>query len=72
MSFIMHMDEQILLLFEGAMEVHCNRKKEQKMPFRCFKKIIELNLNSFLTMKRKSHEESIAYGSPCAVGCDGC
>jgi hypothetical protein len=44
----MHMDEQILLLFEGAMEVHCNRKKEQKMPFRCFKKIIELNLNSFL------------------------
>ena len=47
MSFIMHMDEQILLLFEGAMGVHCDRKKKQKMPFRCFKKIIVLYLNSF-------------------------
>jgi hypothetical protein len=47
MSFIMHMDEQILLLFEGAMWYHCNRKKKLKMPFRCFKKIIELILNSF-------------------------
>ena len=44
----MHMDEQLLLLFEGAMGFHCNRKKKRKMPFRCFKKIIELSLNSFL------------------------
>ena len=30
MSFIMHKDEQLLFLFEGAMGFHCNRKKEAK------------------------------------------
>ena len=30
MIFIMQIDEQILLLFEGAMGLHCNRKKEKK------------------------------------------
>ena len=44
----MQIDEQILLLFEGAMGFHCDRKKEKKMPYMCFKKNIELNLNSFL------------------------
>ena len=48
MYFIMQIDEQILLLFEGAMGFHCNRKKEKKMSYMCFKKNIELNLNSFL------------------------
>lgn len=47
MNFIMQIDEQILLLFEGAMGFHCNRKKEEKMPYICFKKNIELNFNSF-------------------------
>ena len=48
MNFIMQIDEQILLLFEGAMGFHCKREKEKKMPYMCFKKNIELNLNSFL------------------------
>ena len=43
MNFIMQIDEQISLLFEGAMGFHCNRKKEKKMPYMCFKKNIELN-----------------------------
>ena len=49
MSFVMQIDEQILLLFEGAMGFHCNREKKKKMPYMCFKKNIELNLNSFST-----------------------
>ena len=47
MNFIMHKSEQIFLLFDGAMGFHCNGKKKGKMPFLCFKKNIELNLNSF-------------------------
>ncbi len=49
----MQIDEEILLLFEGAMGFHCNRKKEEKMPYICFKKIIELNLNSFSVRQRR-------------------
>ena len=48
MKFIMDMNEQVFLLFDCAMGFHCNREKKEKMPFRCFKKIIELNSNSFL------------------------
>ncbi len=49
----MQIDEEILLLFEGAMGFHCNRKKEEKMPYICFKKNIELNLNSFSVRRRR-------------------
>ena len=48
MNFIMDMDEQIFRLSEGAMGFHCNWGKVGNMPFRFFKKNIELNLNSFL------------------------
>ena len=47
MDFIMDINEQILPVFEGAMGVHCDREKREKMPFRFFKKNIELILNSF-------------------------
>ena len=43
MEFLMDINEQIFLVFEGAMGFHCNRKKEKKMPYMCFQKIIELN-----------------------------
>ncbi len=33
MDFVMQQGEQIFILFEGAMEIHCDRKKEGKMPF---------------------------------------
>ena len=56
MNFIMQIDEQILLLFEGAMGFHCDRKKEKKMPYMCFKKNIELNLNSFLVFSPFHHQ----------------
>ena len=48
MNFVMQIDEQILLLFEGAMGFHCNRKKKKKMPYMCFKKNIELNFKQLL------------------------
>lgn len=47
MIFLMGINEQIFLVFEGAMGVHCNRKKKGKMPFLFFKKGIQLNLNGF-------------------------
>ena len=53
MNFIMQIDEQILLLFEGATGFHCKRKKEKKMPYICFEKNIKLNLNSFLVFTLK-------------------
>ena len=53
MNFIMQIDEQILLLFEGAMGFHCKRKKEKKMTYICFEKNIKLNLNSFLVFTLK-------------------
>ena len=43
----MDINEQIFLVFEGAMGFHCNRKKKGKMPFRFFKKNFGLILNSF-------------------------
>ena len=43
MNFIMDMDEQIFRLVEGAMGVHCNWEKVENMPFKFFKKNIELN-----------------------------
>ena len=55
MNFIMHKSEQIFLLFDGAMGFHCNGKKKGKMPFLCFKKNIELNLNSFLLSVKLSN-----------------
>ena len=64
MSFVMQIDEQILLLFEGAMGFHCNREKKKKMPYMCFKKNIELNLNSFSTPS-----ESDPYPQPLRVHC---
>ena len=60
MNFIMQIDEQILLIFEGAMGFHSNRKKEKKMPYMCFKKNIELDLNSFLTPKGMFYCAAIA------------
>ena len=60
----MQIDEQILLLFEGAMGFHCNREKKKKMPYMCFKKNIELNLNSFSTPS-----ESDPYPQPLRVRC---
>lgn len=44
----MSINEQIFLVFEGAMGVHRDRKKKEKMPFRLFKKTIGLILNCFL------------------------
>jgi len=41
MEFLMNINEQVFLVFEGAMGVHCNRKKKEKMPFRFFKKNIQ-------------------------------
>ena len=64
MSFVMQIDEQILLLFEGAMGFHCNREKKKKMPYMCFKKNIELNLNSFSTPSG-----SDPYPQPLRVHC---
>ena len=60
----MQIDEQILLLFEGAMGFHCNREKKKKMPYMCFKKNIELNLNSFSTPSG-----SYPYPQPLRVHC---
>ena len=60
----MQIDEQILLLFEGAMGFHCNREKTKKMPYMCFTKNIELNLNSFSTPS-----ESDPYPQPLSVRC---
>ncbi|MBQ9417188.1 MAG: hypothetical protein IJU19_01260, partial [Bacteroidales bacterium] len=56
--FIMHKSEQIFLLFDGAMGFHCNGKKKGKMPFLCFKKNIELNLNSFLIFCVTLHHQT--------------
>ena len=33
MEFVIQQSEQIFLLFEGAMGVHCDREKEGKIPF---------------------------------------
>ncbi len=40
MNFVMQTDERISLLFGGATGDHCNPKKEEKMPYMCFKKVI--------------------------------
>ena len=53
MDFIMDISEQVFLLSDGAMGFHCNGEKEKKMPFMCFKKNIELNLNNFLLFLKK-------------------
>ena len=57
MDFIMHNNEQIFLLFDGAMGFHCNGKKKGKMLLLCFNKNIELNLNSFLSGELKVERE---------------
>ena len=48
----MDINEQIFLVFEGAMGFHCNRKKKEKMPFRFFKKNFGLILNSFFIFSK--------------------
>ena len=40
MNFVMQTDERIPLLFGGATGDHRNPKKEEKMPYMCFKKVI--------------------------------
>lgn len=40
MNFVMQTDERIPLLFGGATVGHCSLKKEEKMPYMCFKKVI--------------------------------
>ena len=46
------------------MGFHCNREKKKKMPYMCFKKNIELNLNSFSTPSG-----SDPYPQPLRVHC---
>ena len=55
MNFVMQTDERIPLLFEGATGDHCNPKKEEKMPYMCFKKVIELNLINIKTPSRQKY-----------------
>ena len=55
MNFVMQTDERISLLFWGATGDHCNPKKEEKMPYMCFKKVIELNLINIKTPGRQKY-----------------
>ena len=57
MEFVMHVNEQIFILSEGAMGCHCNRGEKENMSFRCFKKNIESDLNNFYYISCKNSKK---------------